>query len=61
MSAEPEDLIVLALNKENNNKILVTHELRVWENGKNHIVKENRSPLYFSNINFTKIFHFRVF
>ncbi|XP_043462927.1 uncharacterized protein LOC122498976 [Leptopilina heterotoma] len=32
MSAEPEDLIVLALNKENNNKILVTHELRVWEN-----------------------------
>lgn len=34
MSAEPEDLIVLALNKENNNKILVTHELRVWENGK---------------------------
>ena len=34
MIAEPEDLMVIGMTKANNNKVLITHELRVWEKGK---------------------------
>lgn len=34
MTAEPEDLRIIGMTDDYNDKIFVTHELRIWENGK---------------------------
>ena len=33
MTADPEDLLVIGLTPEYNRKVLVTQELRIFENG----------------------------